>query len=124
MKIYFFPLPHSFFVAERNYQLESESTKNFLTKGEWIEIKDTTERIRVVFFTESAAIYNLQNEDSLFFNNILWQIESVFLESWNYSKHEVCIFEFQENGQDSLNVKFRYEDKDYETQMTRKIGSH
>jgi hypothetical protein len=120
MKIYFFPLPHSFYVAERKYQLESENTKNFLTKGEWIEIKDTTEKIRIVFLPESVIIYNLQNKDSLFFNNISWQIKRVFLEFWGNSKHDDCIFEYQENGKDTLNVYFRYNDEDYETQMTRK----
>lgn len=123
MKIHFFPLPHSFYVDQRKFELESKNTKNFLTKGEWVEIKDTTEKIRMFFFPERAVIYNLQDEDSLVFNNVLWQIERVFLDSWENSEHDHCIFEYQENGKDTLNVYFRYKDEDYETKMIRKTNS-
>ena len=137
IKIYFFPLPYSFYVQERNFQTESENTKNFLTKGEWIENINTTEKIRVVFFPENAVVYNLKNKDSLYFNNIYWTKEYIFLEYWWNPEYEendmyaglnasdrVCIFDFQVNGEDTLNVNFRYNDEDYKTQMIRKIDNH
>jgi len=123
IKIYIFPLPNSFYVQERKFQLESENTKKYLMEGEWVENNSTIEKVRVVFFPENAVIYNLQNKDSLFFNLIYWSRESVFLEYLDNSEHEVCIFNFQEKGKDTLNVNFKYNDEDYKTQMIRKIGS-
>ena len=124
IKIYLFPLPYYFYVEERKFQMESENTKKLLIKGEWIEDKNTIEKIRVIFFPEKTVVYNLQNKDSLSFNLIHWAKESVFLDSWGNSKHEFCVFEFQENGKDTLSVNFKYNDEDYKTQMIRKVGSH
>ena len=124
IKIYIFPLPYSFYVEDRKFQMESDNIKNFLTKGEWIENKDTTEKVRVVFFPEKVIIYNLHNKDSLSFKDIIeWTKKSVFLESWTGFEHNICAFEFQENGKDTLNVTFKYNDEEYKTQMIRKIAS-
>ena len=125
VKIYIFPFPYSFYVQQEKLQLESENTKNFLTKGEWIENNNTTEKIRVVFFPENAIVFNLQNEDSLFFVSQFYTKEYVFLSFWeeNQTKYNVCFFEFQKKGEDTLDVNFKYNDEDYKTQMIRIIGS-
>jgi hypothetical protein len=120
IKIHIFPLHHSFYVQMRKSELESENTKNFLMKGEWVENNNTTEKIRVIFFPENAVIFNLQNNDSLFLNLGYCFKEYVFLESWG-DKHDVCVFEFQEKGKDTINVNFRYNNEDYKTQMIRKL---
>ena len=121
IKIHIFPVPYASYVKERTWKMESENTKNFLTSGEWIENKDTTERIRIVFFPEKVVLYNFQNNDSLPFHDVYWFKGEVFLESWENAKHDLCVFEFQENGKDTLNVNFKYNDEDYKTKMTRKI---
>jgi len=125
VKIYAFRLPYSFYVEERKWQIITENTKNFLTKGEWIENKNMTEKIQIIFFPENAVLYNFHGNDTLFFNHILWGEESIFLESWVNSKLYFCTFEFKENGKDTLNVNFRYKNEDYtdenyRTQMIRK----
>jgi len=128
LKIYVFPIPYSFYVEERKYQIERENTINFLTLGEWIEIEDMTNKIRMNFLPENVVIYNLRGNDTLYFNHIYWGKQSVFLESWENSKHNFCTFEFKKNGNDTLTVNFRYrnenyKEENYKTQMTRKIGS-
>ena len=125
IKIYIFPLPHSFYVSEREWQIITENTRNFLTKGEWIENKDTTDKIQLIFYYESAFLYNFQGNDTLFFDYVSWREKSVFLESWGNSKLYFCEFQFNESGTDTLNVNFRYrnenyKDENYKTQMTRK----
>ena len=122
IKIYFFPLPYSFYIQERKFWSESENTKNFLTKGKWVENINATEKIRVVFFHENAVIYNLQNKDRLSFNVTYWTKEFIHLYSLGDSITEFCIFEFQVNGEDTLNVNFIYNDEDYKTQMIRKVA--
>ena len=119
IKIYVFPLPYSFYVEEKKLQVESEYTKNFLTKGEWIECGKTTEKTRIVFFPDNVIIYNFQNNDSLSFSIVSWNKEYVFLQS----EYEFWFFEFQETGKDTLNVNLKYNGKDYKTQMTRKLDS-
>lgn len=120
IKIYIYPLPYSFYVEKREFHEESENTKNYLTNGEWIENKNIIRKIKIIFNTNSAILYNLQNNDSLFFNQIYWSKEVVFLESLENSNLEFCNFEFQENGKDTLNVNFTYKDENYKTQMIRK----
>lgn len=122
VKIYIFPLPFSFYVEVRKSELEGEITKNFLTKGEWVENKDTTEKTRIVFLPENVAFYNFQNNDTLSFNQIFWTKECVHLESWDRYKNHVCIFEFQENGKDTLNVNIIYNGEDHKTQMIKEIA--
>jgi len=77
IKIYIFPLPHSFYVKEREWQTIAENTRNFLTKGEWIENKDTTEKIRIIFFPGNAILYNLQGNDGRYFN-VRWNTLEVY----------------------------------------------
>ena len=122
IKIHIFPLPHSFYVQVRKSELESENTKNFLTKGEWIENKDITEKIQIVFYQDSAIIYNLQNNDSLFFNLGYFIKGHVFLEDWAESNSNgACSFDFQEKGKDTIDVIFWYNNEEYKTQMIRKF---
>ena len=120
VKIYIFPLPYSFYAKERKTQTEGEHKKNYLTKGEWIENKDTTEKIRVVFNPENTIIYNLQNTDSLCFNQVSFRGDLVYLES-NTDFWLRIIFEIQENGKDTITVNFSYENEYYKIQMIRKF---
>lgn len=120
IKIYIFPLPYSFYIEVRESQMKREKTRDLLMNSEWIENKDTMEKVRIIFYPENVVLYNLQNNDSLSFNLIYWLEESVFLESWGNSKHKICFFEFQEEGKDSLSVNIRYNDEDYKTKMIRK----
>ena len=127
LKIYVFPLPHSFYVAEREWQIITENTKNFLTKGEWIE-NNTTDKIRLIFYSESAVLYNFQGNDTLCFISVSWGNESVVLESWgDNTKIYFCEVKFKELEKDTLSVNFRYyqienyKEENYDTQMIRKM---
>ena len=115
LKIYVFPLPYSFYVEEREYYIESEKVKNYLTKGEWIENKDIAEKMRIVFFPYRAFFYNFQGQDYLSFNVNYGAKDHVFLDFW--------FLEFYEKGKDTININFRYKDGEYKTQMIRKMGS-
>jgi len=122
IKIYIFPVSYCFYAEQRKFQLESENAKIFLTKGEWIENKDITAKIRVVFYSENAVIYNLKGRDSLFFNQIDWTKEYISLVSlpkyMSVIEHVGIVF--QEKGKDTINVNIWYEGEEYKTQMIRK----
>jgi hypothetical protein len=125
IKIFIFSVPYSFYVRENRVRIASEITQSFL-RGKWIENIDTTEKIKIIFLpSENAIIYNFRNQESLFFDDVGFGRESVFLSNWrNPENHQFYIFEFQKIGNDTLNVNFRFRFNDdiyYSTQMIRKI---
>ena len=126
VKIFIFPLPYSFIVAEKRAQIASENTQNFL-RGKWIKNKkDTTDKIKIIFSPpESAIIYNFRNQYSVFFNSVSWTTERVLLiNCWTAKNRHFYIFDFQKIGKDTINVNFRLtfgDDVYHSTQMIRKI---
>ena len=104
VKIYIFPLPYSFYIEEREFTIDSERMRYFLTRFEWIEISDTSEKVRIAFNNNSAIAYNLyENKDSVLFVRVYWFKDEVHLESESF---EYMNFEFYEEGKDTINVKF------------------
>ena len=124
----YFPLTLFFYCSE---QIASENTRNFL-RGKWIENienKETTDKIKIVFLPpRDAIIYNFRNQDSLFFNSVVWCREWVLLNNcWTSPNHRIFyLFEFQKIGKDTINVDFRLrfdDDVYYSTQMIREVDS-
>ena len=122
IKIYIFPVSYCFYAEQRKFQLESENAKIFLTKGEWIENKDTTAKIRIIFYLENAVIYNWQGRDSFPFNIIYYSREYIWLVSRGEITYESeqAGFIFHEKGKDTINVNIWYESEEYKMQMIRK----
>jgi hypothetical protein len=130
IKIYIFPLPYSFIVARRSAQIARENAEIFL-RGKWIENRDTTDKIKIVFFPpEGAIIYNFRNRESLFFDDVWYSRDLAVLRSlsWSVPRNDYSVIvEFQKNRKDTINVNFRLgfdDDVYHSTQMIRKVENH